>query len=179
MTIDRPMFPPRRENPLRLVGGIDASTALQQRRTAAAPPDVEPLPEVGYRDRECVRRAIAEHERARDAYAKAVAWLVAAEAENLPAANIEAARQELAVLYAEMQEAARRLIIVMPTDLKALVDLTMYLEINFSSLPDEIVRSSGSRSSFPKTESLAFHLLRTMRLSLRHVAKYGKLGSTE
>jgi len=53
----------------------------------------------------------------------------------------------------------------MPTDPKALADLLMYLEKHFSLLPPEI-----------NGKSLAFDLLRTMRLSLRHIAKYGKHG---
>jgi hypothetical protein len=58
-------------------------------------------------------------------------------------ANIEAARQETAVLYSEMQEAGRHLVICMPTDPKALVDLLMYMERHFSILPQEI---NGQRS---------------------------------
>ena len=53
--------------------------------------------------------------------------------------------------------------IVMPTDHKALVDLLLYLEQNFSVLPQEF-----------HGRSLAFNLLRTMRLSLRRYARYGK-----
>ena len=62
-----------------------------------------------------------------------------------------------------MQECGRSLVICMPTDPRALVDLLLYLEKNFSILPQEI---SG--------RSLAFDLLRTTRLSLRKVARYGK-----
>ena len=60
------------------------------------------------------------------------------------------------------------LVIVMPTELKGLVDLLLYLERNFSALPQEVTRGQ------PAEESLAFNLLRTVRLSLREVAKYGK-----
>ncbi|WP_439392264.1 hypothetical protein ACRQ5Q_21675 [Bradyrhizobium sp. PMVTL-01] len=49
----------------------------------------------------------------RSAYEQAVSWIFAAEAENLPAANIEAARQELVVLHAEMKAAAENLLVVM------------------------------------------------------------------
>jgi hypothetical protein len=80
-------------------------------------------------------------------------------------ANIEAARQETAVLYSEMQEAGRHLVICMPTDPKALVDLLMYMERHFSILPQEI-----------NGRSLAFFMLHTVRLSLRGIAKYGKSG---
>jgi len=48
----------------------------------------------------------------------------------------------------------------MPTDPRALVDLLMYLEKNFS------MEICG--------RSLAFDLLRILRLSLRAVTKYGK-----
>jgi hypothetical protein len=65
----------------------------------------------------------------------------------------------------------------MPTDPKGLVDLLMYIEKNFTSLPAEVV-CGGDFGGMPRVESLAFNLLRTMRLSLRAVAKYGKHGST-
>jgi hypothetical protein len=64
------------------------------------------------------------------------------------------------------------LLVVMPTDPKALVDLLMYLEKNFSVLPPEIAAGASNG------ESLAFDLLRTVRLSLRQIAKYGKHGPT-
>jgi hypothetical protein len=51
-----------------------------------------------HRSREAVRRDIEAHVSARKAYSQEVAWLAAAEAEGLPAANIEAARQETAAL---------------------------------------------------------------------------------
>jgi hypothetical protein len=75
--------------------------------------------------------------------------------------------------YQEMTEAARRLLIVMPTDPKALVDLLLYLEKNFTVLPPEITHGTGT------TQSLAFDLLRTVRLSLRKVARYGKYDKSE
>ena len=55
------------------------------------------------------------------------------------------------------------MVTVMPTDRRALVDLLLYLEKNFSVLPQEFCG-----------RSLAFDLLRTMRLSLRKQARYGK-----
>jgi hypothetical protein len=55
-----------------------------------------------------------------------------------------------------MQWRGRNLVIIMPTDRRALVDLLLYLEKNFSALPQEICG-----------RSLAFELLHTMRLSLR------------
>ena len=122
------------------------------------------------RDREAVLRDIDRHIKARRAYAQAVAWTVAAEAEGLPPANIEAARQGAAEFFAEMQEAGRNLLIVMPTDLKALVDLLLYLEKNFSLLPPEIACSASNG------QPLALMLLQTVRLSLREIAKYGKRG---
>jgi hypothetical protein len=72
------------------------------------------------RSREAVQRDIEAHVTARRQYSQAVAWVATAEAEGLPAANIEAARQKTAVLYAEMQDAARRLLIATPTDPKGL-----------------------------------------------------------
>ena len=51
----------------------------------------------------------------------------------------------------------------MPTERRALVDLLLYLEKNFTVLPQEI-----------SDRSLAFDLLRTMRLSLRKYEKYGQ-----
>jgi hypothetical protein len=125
-----------------------------------------------HRSREAVQRDIDAHVTARKAYGQAVAWLAAAEAENLPQANIEAARSETQVLYQEMQEAARHLLISMPTDSKALVDLLMYLEKNFSILPLELTHGASG------CQSLAFDLLRTVRPSLRWIAKYGKHGPT-
>jgi hypothetical protein len=124
------------------------------------------------RDREAVLRDIDRHIHARQAYAQAVAWTAAAEAEGLPPADIEAAHQGLAELFAKMQEAGRNLLVVMPTDLKALVDLLLYLEKNFSVLPQEVTHGAGA------AQPLAFDLLRTVRLSLREIAKYGKHGPT-
>jgi hypothetical protein len=63
-----------------------------------------------------------------------VSWLAAAEAEHLSIASIEAAREDIRKFHAEMVDAARSLVNVLPTDLKALCDLTMYLEKNFTSL---------------------------------------------
>ena len=51
----------------------------------------------------------------------------------------------------------------MPSEPRALCDLLLYLEKNFSILPQELCG-----------RSLAFDLLRTLRLSLRSIAKYGK-----
>jgi len=148
----------------------EAAGLVPKRRAvpiANEPEDEAPI-KSDWRSRECVQRGIDEHKACRDRYAKAVAWLAAAEAENLPPANIEAARQEQVVLYGEMQASARNLLICMPTDPKALVDLLLYLERNFSVLPQEIMRGGGAG------ESLAFYLLRTVRLSLRPIARYGK-----
>ncbi len=62
-----------------------------------------------------------------------------------------------------MQQRGRSLVICMPHDPRALVDLLLYLEKNFTTLPLEV-----------DSRSLAFDLLKTMRLSLRKVSKYGK-----
>ena len=86
-----------------------------------------------------------------------------AESQNLPPAQIEEARQRTAQAFEEMQYRGRALVIVMPTEHKALVDLLLYLEQNFSLLPQEV-----------HGRSLAFDLLRTLRLSLRKYEGYGK-----
>jgi hypothetical protein len=57
-----------------------------------------------------VKRDIDAHIAAPQAYQQAVSWSAAAEAENLPIANIEAAREDLRRLHAEMVEAARMLL---------------------------------------------------------------------
>lgn len=128
----------------------------------------EGVTERAFRERGSVKRDIDAHIAARETYQRAVAWLAAAEAEGLPVANIEAARENLVQFHAELVEAARRLLVVMPTDLRGLCDLLMYLEHNFSTLPTEIACTENW------SQSLAFYLLRTMRLSLRAVAKHGK-----
>lgn len=43
-----------------------------------------------------------------------------------------------------MSEAARNLLLVMPTDLTVLIDVLLYLERNFSILPTEVVHVSGN-----------------------------------
>jgi hypothetical protein len=149
MTIERPTFPPR-ENPFRIVGGTDASGSEKPIRRRGRVIDDEP--EVPNLKNDWRRRK-----------ASAVAWTIAAEAQNLPLANIEQAHLNSFKLYQEMQEAARSLVICMPTSPRALVDLLLYLEKHFTTLPQEV-----------NGRSLAFDLLRTVRLSLRAVARYGK-----
>jgi hypothetical protein len=126
-------------------------------------PQEETPSKVHWRTREHIRDDIAVHEAARVAYAKAVAWEAAAESENLPPAQIEEARQRTAEAFNEMQYRGHALLIVMPTEERALVDLLLYLERNFSVLPQEL-----------HGRSLALDLLKTMRLSLRKRTKYGK-----
>jgi hypothetical protein len=87
-----------------------------------------------WRSPEGVKRQIAKHVAARNAYAKAVAWTIVAEEQNLPPAQIEQARQDTAELYQEMQECVRSLVISMPTDPRALVDLLLYLEKHFTTI---------------------------------------------
>ena len=79
---------------------------------------------VDFRTREGVRRHIEAHQAARRAYGEAAAWKMAAEAQNPPVAQIDQASLRAFEAYEEMTEAARRLLIVMPIDPKALVDLT-------------------------------------------------------
>jgi hypothetical protein len=135
-----------------------------ERKPSVAKPAQEQTEFGSSRSRGAVQTDIDLHIKARKAYGKAVAWEAAAQSEELPAYRIEEARCLTAMAYREMQEAARGLLICMPTDPKGLVDLLLYLEQNFSVLPDEI--TSVSR----KSESLAFNLLRTVRLSLREIA---------
>ncbi|QWG16113.1 hypothetical protein KMZ68_13775 [Bradyrhizobium sediminis] len=116
-----------------------------------------------FRSRDLVAHDIRQHEAARAHYAQAVAWTAAAEESNLPPAQIEDARKAVVEAFEEMNWRGRCLVVSMPTDLRGLVDLTMYLEKHFSILPPEV----GGKS-------LALELLKTMRLSLRAVAKYGK-----
>ena len=122
------------------------------------------------RDREMVQRDIDRHITARRAYGQALARVTAIEEGDLPAAQIADAHLKAYEAYTAMTEAAHMLLVVMPTDLKALIDLMLYLEKNFSLLPPEI--ACGASNS----QSLAFTLLQTVRLSLREIAKYGKRG---
>jgi hypothetical protein len=132
-----------------------------------ANPVAEPTPgETLYgpsRSRSAVQADIDAHISARKAYGKAVAWEAACRDGDAVEYQREEAREHTERTYREMKDAARHLLICMPTDPKGLVDLLLYLEQNFSVLPDEI--TSGSH----KSESLAFHLLRAVRLSLREI----------
>ncbi|MCV0385867.1 MAG: hypothetical protein K5821_05470 [Nitrobacter sp.] len=119
-----------------------------------------------WRARMHVQTDIENHRAARRRYAEAVAWIAAAESANLPAVQIEAAKQDLVKLHAEVDDCARMLLIVMPTDVKGLIELLLYLERNFTVLPQAITYNGGGT-----TNSLAFDLLRTVRLSLREIAK--------
>jgi hypothetical protein len=136
----------------------------------------EPTPAVGVllhpgefgpsRSRSAVQADIDAHVKARKAYGKAVAWEAACREEDAVEYQREEARELTERRYQEMKDAARHLLICMPTDPKGLVDLLQYLEHNFSVLPEEMRSCRGSNSS----ESLAFNLLRTVRLSLREIA---------
>jgi hypothetical protein len=129
MTIERPVFPPR--------DGATVINLFSANRCAKPVPEPE-LEGRGWRDRASLKRDIEAHIGARQAYQLAVSWLAAAEAENLPTANIEAAREDERKLHAEMVEAAQMLLIVTPHDPKALINLTLYLEQNFTALPSEM-----------------------------------------
>jgi hypothetical protein len=132
-----------------------------KRGRASAKPQKDEPEQADWRSRASVKQDIEEHIAAREAFAKAVAWEAAAESQNLPPAQIEEARERTAKSF--MQYRGQNLLIVMPTDRRALVDLLHYLEINFSVLPQEC-----------RGRSLAFDLLRTLRLSLRRSERYGK-----
>jgi hypothetical protein len=129
-------------------------------------PQEEASQKVHWRTRDHIREDIEMHMAAREAYGKAVAWEAAADSQNLPPAQIEEARKRTAEAFEEMRYRGHHLVIVMPTDRRALVDLLLYLEKNFSVLPQEFCG-----------RSLAFDLLRTMRLSLRKYEGYGKTTS--
>lgn len=165
MTTERPMFPPKRDNPFRLVGGIDAAPMPTHHRADPEQSTDEPLSNARRRDRDDVARAIRRHEDARDAYSRALLWAAQAEGENLPAAQIEEARNAALLAGAELSDRGRSLLVVLPTDPRGLVDLLMYVEKHFSLMPPEI-----------NGRSTAFDLLRTVRLSLRGIANYGKHG---
>lgn len=63
---------------------------------------------------------INRHVAARRAYGEALARVTAIEDRNLPTAQIADAHLKAYEAYTEMTEAARMLLVVMPTDLKAL-----------------------------------------------------------
>jgi hypothetical protein len=116
-----------------------------------------------YRSRDRVKEDIDAHTAARDTYGRAVAWEAAAESQNLPPCQIEEARQRTAKAYSHLESCGSMLVICMPHDPRGLVDLLLYLEQNWTTLPETLHR-----------RSIAFDLLKSMRLSLRAVAKYGK-----
>ena len=130
------------------------AVAPRTERESSAPQEVE------WRERDQVLWDIERHKEARRAHGQAVAWEIAAVDQNLPQSQIEEARKRAAAAYSDLQDRGRYLVAVMPTDPKALVDLLMYLEKNFSILPQELVG-----------RSLAFDLVRTMRLSLRRIVR--------
>jgi hypothetical protein len=88
---------------------------------------------------------------------------VAAESQNLPPCQIEEARERTAAAFTEMHFRARLLLVCTPHDPRGLVDLLLYLEQNWTVMPREFDH-----------KSTAFAILRSMRLSLRAVAKIGK-----
>jgi hypothetical protein len=77
--------------------------------------------------------------------------------------SIEAAREATAKAYRELSWAGHGVVVNAPADPRALVALLMYMEKNFSTLPQEIMG-----------RSLALHLLHTVRLSLRKITKHRK-----
>ncbi|WP_038970241.1 hypothetical protein [Bradyrhizobium genomosp. III] len=126
-------------------------------------PPAEPQEASAWRDRAYILQDIERHVAARRAYAKAVAWEIAVQDQNLPAAQLEAAREATAEAYRELSWAGHALVATTPADPKALVDLLLYMEKNFSTLPQEVVG-----------RSLALDLIHTVRLSLRKITRYGK-----
>jgi hypothetical protein len=103
------------------------------KRGRASPGSSKPQEEASnWRSREHIQEDIELHIAARVAYGKAVAWEAAAESENLPPAQIEEARQRTAKAFEEMRYRGRNLLICMPTERRALVDLLLYLEKNFT-----------------------------------------------
>ncbi|MGX4804863.1 hypothetical protein [Bradyrhizobium guangdongense] len=120
------------------------------------------------RDRQWVLQDIQRHVNARQAYAQAALRAALMAEQNMPVAQIGQANLEAVQAYEEMREAAMNLLLVMPTEPTALIDLLLYLERNFSILPVEVVHASGNG------QSLALDVLRTVRLSLRKIVQYGK-----
>lgn len=130
----------------------------------ASPPTVPDAgsDEVRWRNRAFVHRDIARHVAARQAYAQAVAWEIAVQDQHLPA-QLEAAREATAEAYRELSWAGHALVATTPADPDALIDLLLYMEKNFSTLPQEVVG-----------RSLALDLIHTVRMSLRKIAKQEK-----
>jgi hypothetical protein len=95
------------------------------------------------RSRKAVQVDIDAHIKARKAYRRAVAWEAACREEDAVEYQREEARCLTAMAYENMMEAARNLLICTPTDPKALVDLLLYLEQNFSTLPSEITMGAA------------------------------------
>ncbi|WP_143199282.1 hypothetical protein [Bradyrhizobium sp. NAS80.1] len=106
---------------------------------------------------------IRRHIAARSAYAKAVAWEIPVQDQNLSGAQLEAAREATAEAYRELSLVGHALVSTAPADPKALVDLLLYMEKNFTTLPQEVVG-----------RSLALNLIHTVPMSLRKITKYGK-----
>lgn len=125
------MFPPRRDNPLRLVGGIDVT----EQKIAPRHQQEEAEPRCDYGTQEDLRRYIKRFEEARARYYQALAWTAAAEAGEIPGADVEAAKQDNVLHHTDMTEAGRLLILIGPTDPKAMIDWCLYMEKNFSLLP--------------------------------------------
>jgi len=90
------------------------------------------------RSRKAVQVDIDAHVKARKAYGKAVAWALATEAGEAEAYQIEEARQNTAMAYREMQDAARNLLICMPTDPKGACRL--------ADVPGEQLQHTAARS---------------------------------
>jgi len=99
MTIERPMFPPQRDNPFRLVGGVDVRSEPRAKR-----PEPKPEESFEWRGRDDVARFIRMHQDARTAYSRAALWAAQAEAEKLPPSQIDEARTTALLAGAELAE---------------------------------------------------------------------------
>ena len=89
-----------------------------------------------------------------------MAWEAVAESENLPPAQIEEARKRTAEAFEEMRYRGRNLVICMlPSGARWSISCSTWKK-TFSVLPQEI-----------SDRSLAFDLLRAIRLSLRKYEK--------
>lgn len=110
------------------------------------------------RDRAAVQHDMDRHVAARRAYKQALARATLLEEQNLPAAQIGQAHEQALEAYTETTEAARAPLVVMPTDVRALVDLLLYLEKNFSLLPPDIASgaSNGQSLAFSHSRPRAF-----------------------
>jgi hypothetical protein len=132
------------------------ATPARGRTNAAAPEPDETFHTADWRSREHVQADINKHREKRDAMVgRAVAWEAAARERNLPEATIEEAYPLRLAAHNELEYPGRHLLICMPTDRRALVDLLLYLEKNFTILPQEMCGQLAGVRPVANHEALA------------------------